>query len=191
MSESETRGLLLPLTTLLLLGAGSQGSAAIRNFGFKVGDFDSEYAELVSVLERSDDPEAPAQLLASGLIVEFSRTTTGWISVQSDNPEIPPVLLLFGSEGSLAVGIHGPVVEYVFGDADLLERIIAPLASLDGPTELSITRFDMTEACAAVRIRDGVADIAAVRAEDLHSLSAAAEGGLASIARALSSFPAA
>ena len=171
-------GLLLPFDTLALLGAGTQGTAAIRNYGFPTApEFWDEFSRLEERLQASADDDASAQLAASRAIVAVAHDAVAWAAIRSDAADVPPALLLVGARAALVAVLHGQFVEYVVGGVGIVAQVVNSAVDATGSAQLTLTLFDEDVSFASARFVGGTVDIAARDSQRLARLAAAAEGG--------------
>lgn len=178
-------GLVMPAETLLFLGCGVQGAAAVRTYGLASSDIDTELSGLERRLEESNDQAAASQLAATRLLAGASRIARSWMAVTTREGSVPPTLLLTGPESVLAAILHGPVAEYAFGGADLIARTIAATREAARDQGVHVTVFDAEDALASARFERGIVDVAARRPETLEQLTTAAKTGLDDLMAAL------
>lgn len=171
MVDSETvDGVLLPFDTLVLLGAGTQGAAAIRNYGIGARDFEQDFVQLVERLDAAGGAEAEVEARLSRAIAATSAQAHAWISLRSESSKIAPAVLLVGEEVVLIVVLHGPVVEYAIGEHALASRAIRGALEMDADAVLRITLFDMDEGIVGARLAHGSVEVAAKDRQQLERL---------------------
>jgi len=171
-------GLLLPIETLALLGAGEQGVSAIRAYGLTARDFDVQFAELVERLDKSDDVEAALEASASMAIAAASRRGHAWISVRSEDASVAPAIAVVGSDVAIVAVVHGPVAEYVIDEPMIIANAVRGALAAAPESELYLTLFVGDDPFAGARFRDGTVDLSAKDPQSLEQFALAARAGL-------------
>lgn len=179
MTDTHTRtGVLLPLASLSLLGAGRQGAAAISFYGVATpSDFDEEFARLDERLQASDDEEAPTQQAISRAIVAAAHGAEAWASIRSASTGMAPAILLVGPRSTLAAVLHGPVVEYVVGDTDSAAEFVGAAVTAAGDSAMTISVFEGDVCVASARFAADSVDLAATDPDRLARLTECAGDG--------------
>lgn len=182
-TSPEPFGLLLPVESLALLGASSEGALAIREFGWGTRNFDEEFQLLVESLESRGE-EARDELEATRSIVAVAREARGWLAVLPTQPGGSPTLVLLSAELALAARILGELVELVAGRHDMVGRIVASLQAVESG-ELRLVALRGGFARSAAQLRGETADLGASDGHELARLTAAATVGVESLVKAL------
>ncbi|BDZ39626.1 hypothetical protein [Microbacterium suwonense] len=180
-------GIVLPFDSLVLLASSAQGVAAIRNYGIAVGDFAGEFSELVDRLQRVGSEEAAVQLAVSRAIASDAMRADAWLSVRSEDGAVPPAIVLTAGDSVTVAVLHGAVVEYVAGGADLLADLVRGAADAGADPALRITVFDEDAPIADLRIVSGSVDVRSPDPERLERIRTAAESGLGQLVRTVMS----
>lgn len=183
--KGDEKTLLMPLETLALLGAGSQGAAAIANYRVKPENFDDEFSELSERLAAEGDDEAAVKYALASVIMEAAREASGWFSVSSDEPNASSAIMLVGEPAVLIAILHGPVVEWVIGEEDLVMRFIEAVLTASPDAHVQLALFDEELAIAGALFKGGSVDVAARDPEQLAKVSSAAQYGLSSLLNAM------
>lgn len=82
MTSSPIR-LSLPLDSLALVGAGSQGTALLSTFGLKSALVETDFDALIAAGQHSSD----IRIGGSAAVAALSRQATGWVSVTDTESE--------------------------------------------------------------------------------------------------------
>lgn len=181
----EARAVVLPLQALGLLGVSEEGALAIRAFGIGSRDLAGDLAEMTRRLERSGDPEAPAQLAVSRQIAAAAQSARGWLSLTVADGQAVPTLVLVCEEVRLVVRLLGVVAEWIPLRPAGLAGFVADVVDGAGTSDVLVTAFQGGTALAGLRVRDGRAEVAAREAGRLDRISRASDAGLSGLLDAL------
>lgn len=178
-------GVVLPASSIGLLGSSTEGGHAVAEFGFMPGFFEADYAALRDELRARSTDESAVILAVSERIAELARTARGWVSLRTTVPDGAPSIVVVGERTLIVAHLLGSTVEWLAGDTGLLERMIRAEEDRYPGGTLELTAFRAGEAFAALRITNQAVDVAARDADILDLLSQSAASGLSALVGAL------
>ena len=185
--DNQHLAVLMPLTSMIALGGGVQGQAALATWGgIALSDFDPGFSELLKSVAA--DPESRKSVPYLEEIATVTRQAHAWLHVTTQGMASDRTYLVLPTpDQTVVVGIHGDIVEWVLGGDEVLGHCLARL--LDGANggAVLLTCFDGDDAVAGLRFSDGAVEVTAADPVVFDTLTSAAHGGLGSLALALSS----